>query len=242
MWLIHVSNGPNCCKTSISKKYAGTDGLDTGTKDNDYISIVHKWLTEGKKSTDTSKGKSFICQRKGFILKEGKVYLQVTLKRCKEKVCLFIIPCIHWTSVLNGCHWNTRHQGQERTLLLIQEKFWWPSCEDDVRSAIRHCVCCQQHKKQLVKAPMTSIMATALMELLHVDFTSMEKTMALNEQPRWYRLWWWLTISHAMPWHLWLLIRWQRPSQKYFMKITSLYLVLQQRYSPIEEPVLPACW
>ena len=50
--------------------------------------------------------------------------------------------------------------------------------------SIKTCVCCLQHEGSLSKAPLCHIMATAPLDLLHVDFTSIETTMELNKSPR----------------------------------------------------------
>ena len=43
---------------------------------------------------------------------------------------------------------------------------------------------CLQHKGSLPKAPLHPIVATAPLDLLHIDFTSIEMTMELNQLPR----------------------------------------------------------
>ena len=45
-------------------------------------------------------------------------------------------------------------------------------------------MCCLQHEGDLSKAPLHQTVATALMDLLHVDFTSIEITPELNRLPR----------------------------------------------------------
>ena len=43
---------------------------------------------------------------------------------------------------------------------------------------------CLQHEGSLSKAPLYPIMATAPMDLLHVDFTSIEMTLELKKSPK----------------------------------------------------------
>ena len=50
--------------------------------------------------------------------------------------------------------------------------------------SIRTCTCCLQHEGSLPKAPLQSIVATAPLDLLHVDFTSIETTLEPNQSPR----------------------------------------------------------
>ena len=43
---------------------------------------------------------------------------------------------------------------------------------------------CLQHEGELPRVPLHPIVATAPLDLLHVDFTSIEMTMELNQVPR----------------------------------------------------------
>ena len=53
-----------------------------------------------------------------------------------------------------------------------------------MQQSIRTCTHCLQHEGNLCKAPLHLIVATAPMDLLHVDFTSIEMTMELNRLPK----------------------------------------------------------
>ena len=53
--------------------------------------------------------------------------------------------------------------------------------ESDVAIHQDLCVCCLQHEGGLSKAPLHPIVATTLLDLLHVDFTSIETTLELNK-------------------------------------------------------------
>ena len=52
------------------------------------------------------------------------------------------------------------------------------------QQSIKHCLHCLQHEGDLPKAPLHLIVATAPLDLLHIDFTSIEMTMELNQPPR----------------------------------------------------------
>ena len=49
--------------------------------------------------------------------------------------------------------------------------------------SIKTCTHCLQHKSGLSKAPLHPIMATTPLDLLYVDFTSIETTLDLNKSP-----------------------------------------------------------
>ena len=53
-----------------------------------------------------------------------------------------------------------------------------------MQQSIRSCMHCLQHEGDLPKVPLHPIVATAPMDLLHVDFTSIEMTLGLNRLPK----------------------------------------------------------
>ena len=59
-----------------------------------------------------------------------------------------------------------------------------------MRQSIKNCTHCLQQKGSLPQAPLHPIVATAPLDLLHVDFISIETTMEPNQSPRalmsWY--------------------------------------------------------
>ena len=55
---------------------------------------------------------------------------------------------------------------------------------NQMHQSIKSCVHCLQHEGNLSKGPLHLIVATALMDLLHVDFTSIEMTPELNRLPK----------------------------------------------------------
>ena len=101
-----------------------------------------------------------------------------------EDLLLFVVLKAHWTATLNGCHRDAGHQGSEHTLSLLQEHFWWPGMANQMRQSIRACTCCLQYEGGFPKAPLCPIVATAPLDLLHVDFTSIETMLEPNQSLR----------------------------------------------------------
>ena len=119
------------------------------------------------------------CQN--FTSLQGTLYLHSTPKGENEDLLLFIVPKAHQTATLNGCHRDAGHQGCDRTLSLLQEHFWWPGMAKQMRQVTKACRCCLQHEGSTPKAPLCPIVAMAPLDLLHVDFTSIETTMELDK-------------------------------------------------------------
>ena len=55
---------------------------------------------------------------------------------------------------------------------------------NQMQQSSKSCMHCLQHEGNLSKAPLHPIVATAPMDLFHVDFTSIEMTLELNRPPK----------------------------------------------------------
>ena len=83
--------------------------------------------------------------------------------------------------MLNGVHRDASHQGQQWTLALTQERFWWPMMAEDCHAIVRGCPHCQAFEGEVPRAPLCPIQVYAPLELVHLDYTSIESTMELNK-------------------------------------------------------------
>ena len=101
-----------------------------------------------------------------------------------EDLLLFVVPKAHYVATLNGCHRDAGHQGNNHTLSLLWEHFWGLGMANQMQQSIKSCAHCLQYEGDLSKVPLHLIMATAPMDLLHVDFTSIEMTLELNRPPK----------------------------------------------------------
>ena len=54
----------------------------------------------------------------------------------------------------------------------------------EMRQSIRACTCCLQYEGGFPKAPLCPIVPTDPLDLLHVDFTSIETILEPNQSPR----------------------------------------------------------
>ena len=65
----------------------------------------------------------------------------------------------------------------------MQECFWWPGMTQDLRNHIKKCGHCRKYEAAQPMAPMKPLTCSGPGELLHVDFTSIEETVPLKEEP-----------------------------------------------------------
>ena len=111
------------------------------------------------------------------------MYMNIMPKGETEGLLAFVVPSAHRRTALNGVHQDAGHQGQQRTLALVEEHFWWPKMVEDCQALVKGCQHCQIFEGAVVKAPLCPIKAFAPLELVHVDFTSIETMMELNQLP-----------------------------------------------------------
>ena len=75
---------------------------------------------------EMEQGKMFFLICNSLILNKGLMYVNMTPKGETEGVLAFVIPVGQCCLALNRVHHNASHQGQQWTLALTQERFWWP--------------------------------------------------------------------------------------------------------------------
>ena len=135
------------------------------------------------KVTDRKAVLAYAKSKDQLIMKNGLLYRQSKQGQTQETVLQFVVPQIHRNAALDGCHHEAAHQGQSRSLSLMQEQFWWPSMARDLRNCIRECGHCRKFEATLPIAPLKPLACSGPGELLHVDFTSTEETGPLCEKP-----------------------------------------------------------
>ena len=98
------------------------------------------------------------------------MHQKVTLKSHPEPVAQFVLPKRFIHKVILACHDNNGHLGMERTLGLLQERFFWPKMAEDVHMHIHTYERCLRFKQPQERAEMQPILVSYPMELIHLDF------------------------------------------------------------------------
>ena len=119
-----------CCKWLHIRKDTPLPKRDT---------LLKKCL---RTEAETEQGKMLFCIYNSLILNKGLMYVSTTPKGEMEGVLTFVIPVDHCCTALNSVHSDVGHQGQQRTLALAQERFWWPMMAEDCCALVRGCPCC----------------------------------------------------------------------------------------------------
>ena len=135
------------------------------------------------KVTDRKAVSAYVKSKDQLVLRNDLLYRRSKLGPIGETVLQFVVPQIHRNAALDGCHREAAHQGQSHSLSLMQERFWWPGMACDLRNCIRKCGRCKKFEAVPPVAPLRPLACSGPGELLHVDFTSIEETVPLREEP-----------------------------------------------------------
>ena len=141
-----------------------------------FKAALHKVLD--KKATA-----AYVKAKEQLLIKNGLLYWKTWQGQADEIIFQFVVPSRHRGTTLDGCHREAAHQSQCRSTALMQEHFWWPGMTQDLRNHIKKCGHCRKYEAAPPVAPMKPLACSGPGELLHVDFTSIEETVPLKEDP-----------------------------------------------------------
>jgi hypothetical protein len=80
--------------------------------------------------------------------------------------------------ILQQLHDHAGHQGIERTVALIRERFYWPTIQTDVERYCKQCKRCILSKEPTpkVKPLMYHLIANRPLDIVAIDFTVLESS------------------------------------------------------------------
>ena len=71
----------------------------------------------------------------------------------------------------------------DRTLSLLRERFWWPGMAQRMMMSICNCPKCRIFEAKPQIPPLEPILCTEPLDLVHIDYMSMEVTVGVMEKP-----------------------------------------------------------
>ena len=112
--------------------------------------------------------------RSKLIMRHGPLYKKYYDINLKEERMQFVLPKRYWHKALEACHDNVGHLGIERTISLLRDRFYWPNMTQDVEIYVKSCPRCLRFKRLPERANLNPIEATGPMELVHIDYLTIE--------------------------------------------------------------------
>lgn len=124
-------------------------------------------------TADSPEVRLILREWKRFQMNSGLVY---RTRECEgETIFQLILPTVLRPIVLRNLHDDMGHLGIERTLELTRSRFYWPKMAADVEKKVKTCERCVRRKTHADKAaPLVNIQTTRPMELVCMDFLSLE--------------------------------------------------------------------
>ena len=128
------------------------------------------------------------CQAYGLREKDIEkrdhiLFIKTTPPRSISTIPVFIVPVNRRQIAIDMCHRGAGHQGRDRSLSLMKERFWWPGMANTLFLVIQNWGRCKQFEAKCQIPNMELILCTQPMELVHVDSVGMEVTVAAQEKP-----------------------------------------------------------
>ena len=145
-------------------------------------------LYEAEKLTKSHKGEGLDMgspeerglwqNRSWLVMRQGLFYRKV--RRPGENVaCIqFVLPTKYRKMAIQGCHDDVGHMGVAQSVNLLQDWFYWPGMAKEMTQHVRKCMRCNCFKKRAEWAPLEPILATHPMQIIHIDFLTIESGKA----------------------------------------------------------------
>ena len=112
---------------------------------------------------------NYLKMRKSLVVIDGLLRRRVQLKHHQTEINQFVLPPAYRKRVVLACHDEMGHLGMDRTLLLLQDRVYWPGMSKDVRDHIRTCDICEKAKDREDKEEIKQTEASYPLEMVHVD-------------------------------------------------------------------------
>ena len=149
-------------------------------KDKDK-STLHEYLTGKVPSFEAA---VYGKRENSFVLFRNLLYTRDTPKNSNEKVLLFVVPVSKRQAAIDLCHRDTGHQGRDRSLSLLCERFWWPKMRTSLVSSLKACKRCRMYEGKNPIPPLVNISsASQPMDLVHVDLVNIDVTVSTSRRP-----------------------------------------------------------
>ena len=110
-----------------------------------------------------------------LYLSQGVLYRKATFN--EQEFQQLVIPLGLRDVVFGALHDDLGHQGRDRTTSLIKQRFFWPGMDSYIRERVRHCERCIKRKTpQNASAELVSIVSSAPLEIICLDYLSLERS------------------------------------------------------------------
>ena len=139
------------------------------------IAVVMDHMESGKKLNPEGSPELGVFAREWekLRLREGVLYRKTTDSQ-GQLVHQLVVPTTHRKEALKGVHEDLFHTNFEDAIRQARKRFFWPFMSTDLKRKVEKCLKCKRSKARQQKAPMCSIVTTYPLELLSIDFLTID--------------------------------------------------------------------
>ncbi|XP_025104583.1 uncharacterized protein K02A2.6-like [Pomacea canaliculata] len=176
-----VVRDPNTIPDGILEPEGGEQDFATLTVDDwrrlqqqdPHIAAVCQALTEGTDLTVTGpETRIYARERKSLMLEHGVLYRRVS-DATSTRVQL-VVPRSMRQEAMRGVHDELYHTHFDDAIRHARMRFFWPFMAADLKRKIQSCERCVRSGTHAQKAPMSTIVTSHPLELLTIDFLTIE--------------------------------------------------------------------
>ena len=149
-------------------------------KSDKFISKIVDFITEGQRPSanlieEQHIDRRFLRDWDKLFIEDGVLFRQGEIDG--QTWNQLVLPRKLYDSVFQSYHDDLGHQGRDRTISLLKRRFFWPGMETYVDQKIKECGRCIRRKKSpTTAAELINITSTAPMELICIDYLSLERS------------------------------------------------------------------
>ena len=141
-----------------------------------YIACIRKCLSSNTKPNSNEISPTVLRHWKQLRIIDDVLYRCVSINGIQQHV--LCVPQSLIPLILKHLHDNTGHQGIERTVTLIRDRFYWPKIQQDIEKYCKQCKRCILAKEPTpkIKPKMYHLTASQPLDIVAIDFTVLESS------------------------------------------------------------------
>ena len=142
------------------------------------LAIVIQQIEQGKTlnlrdlGLDTAELKVYVSQQDKLVMRQGVLYRRGVVNG--QTLFQLVIPASHREEAMKGVHDNLCHTHLENSIRQARLRYFWPYMARDLEQKIKDCSRCIRKGAPAQKAPMSTIVTTYPLELLSIDFLTVQ--------------------------------------------------------------------
>jgi transposase InsO family protein len=127
-------------------------------REDGFLADIIKYKRTGELPTVKAKALTIMVHADKVIDEDGLVYYMYAKKGFEPRQ-LIVVPAVLQHELIHGAH-ATRfsgHGGTMKTILRLQQKYYWPGMTSHVEEYVKQCITCQKCKGKVGKTPLQPI-------------------------------------------------------------------------------------